>query len=96
MSLQETQSAWWVYLIRTRTDALYCGISNNVNRRFKTHQSGRGAKALRGKGPLQLVWTQQTDSKSAALKLEASIKKLTKQKKEILVQKQNKIELITW
>lgn len=76
---------WWVYLIRTRYDTLYCGITNNLQRRFTQHQQGKGAKALKGKGPLKLVWWQPVASKSVALKQELAIKKLTKAKKEMLV-----------
>ncbi|HFQ5122449.1 TPA: GIY-YIG nuclease family protein [Vibrio vulnificus] len=76
---------WSVYLIRTRLNALYCGISNNVERRFCMHQQGKGAKALKGKGPLELVWSVPVGSKSMALKLERHIKTLRKQDKERLV-----------
>ncbi|ASG01935.1 MAG: GIY-YIG nuclease family protein [Vibrio anguillarum] len=77
---------WWVYLVRTRYQALYCGITTDVERRFVQHQTGKGAKALRGKGPLLLVWSQRVEGgKSLALKTELAIKKLTKLQKEQLV-----------
>lgn len=85
MSLPEPCPDWSVYLIRTRLNALYCGISNNVERRFCMHQQGKGAKALKGKGPLELVWSVPVGSKSMALKLERHIKTLRKQDKERLV-----------
>ncbi|HDY7767401.1 GIY-YIG nuclease family protein [Vibrio vulnificus] len=85
MSLPEPCPDWSVYLIRTRLNALYCGISNNVERRFCIHQQGKGAKALKGKGPLELVWSVPVGSKSMALKLERHIKTLRKQDKERLV-----------
>jgi putative endonuclease len=77
---------WFVYLIRTNTSSLYCGITNDLQRRLKQHQSGTGAKALRGKSPLSLVWFQGVSSKSEALKIEVAIKKLTKTRKESLVE----------
>nr|WP_156430617.1 GIY-YIG nuclease family protein [Vibrio tritonius] len=84
MSALEKQ--WWVYLVRTHRNALYCGITTDVERRFTQHCNGRGAKALKGKGPLELVWSAQvSDSKSEALKLEWQIKQLTKVQKESLV-----------
>ncbi|ADV89149.1 putative endonuclease containing a URI domain [Vibrio vulnificus MO6-24/O] len=49
------------------------------------HQQGKGAKALKGKGPLELVWSVPVGSKSMALKLERHIKTLRKQDKERLV-----------
>ncbi|WP_274601944.1 MULTISPECIES: GIY-YIG nuclease family protein [Vibrio] len=76
---------WHVYLIRTRANSLYCGITNDLARRFAQHQLGKGAKYLRGKGPLELVWSQSVDDKSAALKEEIRIKKLSKAYKERLV-----------
>ncbi|MDA9557376.1 GIY-YIG nuclease family protein [Vibrio sp.] len=82
---------WQVYLIRNCHNALYCGISNNVDRRFQLHQTGKGAKALRGKGPLLLVWRSDPAlelTKSQALKVEAQIKKLPKIQKERIVTKQ--------
>ncbi|EHK9182187.1 GIY-YIG nuclease family protein [Vibrio vulnificus] len=85
MSLPTPCPDWSVYLIRTRLNALYCGISNNVERRFCMHQQGKGAKALKGKGPLELVWSVPVASKSMALKLERHIKTLRKQDKERLV-----------
>jgi putative endonuclease len=79
---------WFVYLIRTNASSLYCGVTNDLQRRLKQHQSGTGAKALRGKGPLSLVWSQGANSKSEALKMEMAIKKLTKKRKESLVESQ--------
>lgn len=82
----DMSSNWWVYLIRTRHQSLYCGITTDIKRRFAQHQAGKGAKALRGKGPLQLVWSQSLGgSKSHALKIELAIKKLNKRQKEQLV-----------
>lgn len=82
---QPTEKSWFVYLIRTRTKTLYCGITNDLERRFEQHQTGKGAKYLRGKGPLSLVWSQQVADKSAALKEEIRIKKLSKATKEKLI-----------
>ncbi|MCL9776665.1 GIY-YIG nuclease family protein [Vibrio methylphosphonaticus] len=76
---------WTVYLLRTNEQKLYCGITNNMERRFIQHESGKGAKALRGRGPLLLVWSQLVEGKSQALKTEFAIKKLSKAQKEKLV-----------
>ncbi|MGP6213224.1 DNA damage response exodeoxyribonuclease YhbQ, partial [Escherichia coli] len=45
---------WYLYLIRTADNKLYTGITTDVERRYQQHQSGKGAKALRGKGELTL------------------------------------------
>ncbi len=81
-----THSQWYVYLIRMRNNALYCGITTDVSRRFKQHQDGVGAKALKGKGPLVLEWHCPVGkSRSVASKIEWQIKRLTKCKKEQLI-----------
>ncbi|MGI9945734.1 GIY-YIG nuclease family protein [Vibrio hyugaensis] len=79
------EQSWSVYLIRDNRNALYCGVTNDVQRRFKQHQNGKGAKALKGKGPLILEWSSSFENKSVAMKAEYFIKQLTKAKKEQLV-----------
>ncbi|PMG48785.1 hypothetical protein BCU90_02505 [Vibrio lentus] len=85
MSILDKNAGWVVYLIRNRHNALYCGVTNNLERRFEQHQTGKGAKALKGKGPLELVWSIDVGSKSEALKTEYAIKQLPKPRKEKLV-----------
>ena len=81
-----TTTTWHIYMIRTKQNALYTGITTDIARRFAEHQSSKkGAKALRGKGPLTLVWCETAETRSAALKREAAIKKLTKNQKEALI-----------
>lgn len=86
--LAATEDCWWVYLIRTAKGALYCGISKDVERRLSEHESGtgRGAKALRGKGPLELVYSRPVGHYADALKVEYRIKQLASTKKRALVQ----------
>ncbi|KLN63708.1 MULTISPECIES: GIY-YIG nuclease family protein [Vibrio] len=91
---KDARSNWYVYLIRMRNNALYCGITTNVERRFKQHQQGTGAKALKGKGPLILEWYQGAgDNRSSASKLEYQIKRLSKQKKEQLITSQQRLTI---
>lgn len=85
MSESDKNADWVVYLIRNRHNALYCGVTNNLERRFEQHQTGKGAKALKGKGPLKLVWSFSVGSKSEALKTEYAIKQQPKSRKEKLV-----------
>ena len=85
MSTLDKNAGWVVYLIRNRHNALYCGVTNNLERRFEQHHTGKGAKALKGKGPLELVWSFDVGSKSEALKTEYAIKQLPKLRKEKLV-----------
>lgn len=76
---------WHLYLIRCKNNSLYTGITTDVGRRFKMHCNGEGAKYLRGKGPLTLEFNVKVGSKSEALKLEYRIKRLPKNKKEMII-----------
>ena len=80
-------SEWYIYLVRTHSGSLYTGISTDVQRRFCEHQEGglKGAKSLRGKGPLTLAFSAEIGDRSLASKLEAKVKKLSKANKESLV-----------
>lgn len=80
------QASWSVYLIRTAANQLYCGVTTDVERRFKEHQCGKkGAKYLKGKGPLELAWSEVVGDKCKAMRLEYKIKQLTKAKKETII-----------
>ena len=73
--------AWYVYMLRCGDDTLYTGMTDDVEKRFAAHAAGRGAKYTRGRGPLELVYTEELPDKSAALKREAAIKKLSRAQK---------------
>ena len=78
---------WSVYIIRCGDRSLYTGISNNVPKRFAVHQLGnaQSAKYTRTRHPLELVFTAEIGTKSAASCAEYKIKKLPKKTKELLV-----------
>jgi len=77
--------AWSLYLVRTKDGALYTGITVDVERRLAQHADGTGAKALRGRGPLQLAFARRIGAHGAALRLERRVKRLDKAGKERLV-----------
>ena len=79
------EQTWTVYILRCGDGTLYTGITNDIQARLEMHRSGKGAKYTRGRGPLELVYTQQLESKSLALKRELEIKSLTKQQKLELI-----------
>lgn len=82
----ETVKYWVVYILRsTRTDYLYTGITNNLPRRLKAHNSGKGAKATRRGRPWVVVYTLPCTTKSVALQEEARIKKQKRAVKLTLV-----------
>ncbi len=79
------EKPWFLYLVRTKRGHLYTGITLDVTRRFAEHQAGKGAKALRGKGPLTLVYSELVGAHSDALRRELAVKRFTKARKEALV-----------
>ena len=78
---------WHLYLVRCHDGKLYTGITTNVARRFAEHQENghTGAKYLRGRGPLVLVFQKKLGSRSLALAVESRVKKLSKMRKEELI-----------
>ncbi|MEH0833188.1 GIY-YIG nuclease family protein [Pectobacterium cacticida] len=81
-------ACWYLYILRTVSGSLYTGITTDVSRRLNQHQTGKGAKSLRGKGELTLVFKCLAGDRSSALKLEYRIKQLNKKQKERLIQDQ--------
>ena len=82
-------SEWFLYMVECADGRIYTGITTNVERRFAEHSEGglKGAKALRGKGPLTLVFQQQMLNRSDASIAESAIKKLSKKQKVLLISK---------
>ena len=78
---------WYIYIIRCDDNTLYTGITTNVKRRFYEHERGgaRGAKYLRGRGPLELVTQIEVGNRRQAARLEHYIKTLPKSEKEQLI-----------
>ncbi|VDZ75134.1 GIY-YIG nuclease superfamily protein [Atlantibacter hermannii] len=74
-------NCWFLYLIRTADNRLYTGITTDTQRRLLQHQAGKGARALRGKGELTMVFTEKIGERSLALRIEYRIKQLPKQEK---------------
>ncbi len=78
-----TESAYSVYLVRCRDGSLYTGIATDVERRLREHEtSPRGAKFLRGKGPLTLVYQREIGDRSKASRVELVIKQLPRRDKD--------------
>lgn len=75
-----------VYMLRCKDDTLYTGYTNDLSHRMKMHESGKGAKYTRGRGPLQIVHTEYYETKEEAMQREYEIKQLSKQQKLLLIQ----------
>ena len=73
--------SWFIYLLECSDGTLYTGITNDLDKRIKTHNLGLGAKYTRGRIPVKLLEFITVNSQSEALRLEHQIKKLPKLKK---------------
>lgn len=82
--IDRPRKKWHIYVLRTRSSALYTGISTDVDGRVVAHAEGRGAKCLRGRGPLELVYRQRLGDVGLALRVERALKGLSKAQKEEL------------
>ena len=77
--------AAYVYMLRCKDGSLYTGWTNDLAHRLDMHREGKGAKYTRGRGPLDLVYSEELGDKETAMKREAAIKKLTRQQKLLLI-----------
>lgn len=82
---QKENTPWALYILQCADGSFYTGITNNLPRRLAAHAAGKGAKYTRGRAPLQLVYEESHDSRSAASKREAALKGLSRDEKAALV-----------
>jgi len=76
---------WVCYLLRCADDTLYCGISNDLDKRIAAHNAGEGAKYTRARVPVELVYSEKHKDRSTASKREVEIKALTRLAKLALI-----------
>lgn len=88
---------WHLYIVRTASGTLYTGVTTDVGRRFSEHQASgpRCARSLRGKGPLELVFSQQVGDRSRALSLEWQVKRWPRRHKDELIRGNRELVLKT-
>ena len=76
---------WIVYMLECSDNSIYTGITNNIEKRIKMHESGKGAKYLRGRLPIKLLHKEVFLSRSDASKREILIKKMNNKEKRKLI-----------
>jgi putative endonuclease len=76
---------YFVYILKCKDGSLYTGITNDIEKRMEVHRSGKGSKYVRARSPFELVYKEEHEDKSSALKREIQIKKM---------ERYNKLELI--
>ncbi|MFH1036861.1 MAG: GIY-YIG nuclease family protein [Patescibacteria group bacterium] len=77
---------YYVYIVGCKDGTLYTGISSDVSRRFREHVSGRGGAYTRAKRVKKLLYTEEWENRSAALKRESEIKSWRREKKLSLIE----------
>ena len=88
MQESDLTKPWYVYLIRMGSGMLYTGISTEPERRLQEHKgSPKGAKSLRGKGPLTLEWQTKVANRSQASVIESRIKRMNRAEKENIIKR---------
>jgi putative endonuclease len=78
--------AYYCYIVRCADDSFYTGWTTDPKRRVREHNAGRGARYTRMNGPVKLVYVEEVEDHSAALKREAQIKRYSHQRKATLAQ----------
>jgi putative endonuclease len=78
---------WTVYILRCRDDSLYTGITNDLERRLAAHDSGAASRYTRSRRPVKLAWSEPSSDRSAALKREAAIKRMSRPAKMELIRR---------
>ncbi|WP_081231784.1 GIY-YIG nuclease family protein [Pseudoalteromonas luteoviolacea] len=82
---KQAESNWLLYIVENALGHWYTGITNNLERRLAQHSCGKGAKSLRGKGPLKLIIAISGLTKKNAARLEWRVKQLNRRQKVQLV-----------
>ena len=76
---------YYVYILLTERNTFYCGYTDDIDKRYKAHCEGKGAKYTRANKPVKILWTNSYNTKIEAQKEERRIKKLTRKEKEKLI-----------
>lgn len=77
----EITNKHYMYVLKCNDDTLYTGYTNDIEKRMRTHNSGKGAKYTRSRLPIQCIYFEQFETKSQAMSAEYFFKKKTRQQK---------------
>lgn len=81
----DNRHVFFVYMVRCSDGSLYTGFAKDPDERVRVHNTGKGAKYTRSRLPVSLVYVEECESLSAALKRERQVKPWTRARKEALV-----------
>lgn len=75
----------YVYILKCKDNTLYTGYTNDIEKRLKAHNEGKGAKYTKGRRPCKLMYYEEYESKNEALSREHQVKKLSRLEKLNLI-----------
>lgn len=82
---KNTNQRNYTYIVKCSDETLYTGWTNDLEKRVKAHNSGKGAKYTKTRRPVELVYFEEYDTKQEAMKREYAIKQLSREKKLALI-----------
>lgn len=74
----------YTYMLECKDGTYYIGYTNDLEKRIKAHNEGKGAKYTKGRGPVKLVYYEEYEDKNTAMRREWEMKQLTRTQKEML------------
>ncbi len=81
-----SRRGWYVYIVRCSDKSLYTGVTSDIQRRLKEHNSGKGGRYTKSRAPVTLVYSEAYKTKSEALSRESQIKRWSRAKKKALIE----------
>lgn len=82
--IPNTSQVNYTYIVKCSDETLYTGWTNNLEKRLRAHNSGKGAKYTKNRRPVELVYFEEYDTKQEAMKREYAIKQLPREKSSLL------------
>ena len=76
---------WFLYILRCQDGSFYTGVTNDIERRIKMHNSGRASRYTRSRRPVELLYQEKCGSRTRALVRECSVKTYSRPEKEKLI-----------
>ena len=90
--LLKSFTMWYFYVVKCSDGTLYSGITNDLEKRIKTHNLGKGAKYTRSRLPVKLLYSERKRDRITASRREYQVKRLTRAEKKEMISKARKNE----
>lgn len=84
----------YTYMLKCKDNTYYTGYTNDLEKRLKAHNEGKGAKYTKGRGPVELIYYEEYEDKHTAMRREWEIKRLTRKEKEEMIQSREKQRIL--